>query len=198
HLSTVRGKGGDLVVTNRTGSLVILDSKGREKERYSVAYGASVKVSDGQQVEPGVLLVEWDPYTLPILSEAGGQIHFKDVIEGETMKEEVDEVTGFAHPVILESPDEKKQPKIQVKDAKSGKTLKEYLLPAKAHLMIQDKAIIAPGTIVAKIPRGTTKTKDITGGLPRVVELFEARRPRETAVISEIDGVAKHGGIDKG
>jgi DNA-directed RNA polymerase subunit beta' len=198
NLSTVRSKGGDLVVTNRTGSLVILDSKGREKERYSIAYGATLKVSDGQTVEPGALLVEWDPYTLPILSEVGGQVHFKDVLEGETMKEEVDEVTGFAHPVILESPDEKKQPKIVVKDAKSSRTLKEYLLPAKAHLIVQDKSAIAPGTILAKIPRGTTKTKDITGGLPRVVELFEARRPKEPAVISEIDGVVRYGEVVKG
>jgi len=198
NLYSVRGKGGDLVVTNRTGSLVILDAKGREKERYSVAYGASIKVADGQQVEPGALLVEWDPYTLPILSEVGGLVHFKDVIEGETMKEEVDEVTGFAHPVILESPDEKKQPKILVKDAKTGKTLKDYLLPAKAHLIVEDKATIAPGTILAKIPRGTTKTKDITGGLPRVVELFEARRPKEPAVISEIDGVVRYGEVVKG
>jgi DNA-directed RNA polymerase subunit beta' len=198
NLSTVRSKGGDLVVTNRTGSLVIQDVKGREKERYSIAYGATLKVADGQAVEPGALLVEWDPYTLPILTEVGGVVHFKDVVEGETMKEEVDEVTGFAHPVVLESPDEKKQPKIVVKDAKSGKSIKEYLLPAKAHLMVQDKAIIAPGTILAKIPRETTKTKDITGGLPRVVELFEARRPKEPAVISEIDGVVRYGEVVKG
>src|SRR5213596_1006902 len=91
NLSTVRSKGGDLVVTNRTGSLVIQDAKGREKERYSIAYGATLKVSDGQSIEPGALLVEWDPYTLPILTEVGGQVHLKDVIEGETMKEEVDE-----------------------------------------------------------------------------------------------------------
>ena len=198
NLSTVRSKGGDLVVTNRTGSLVILDSKGREKERYSIAYGATLKVADGHAVEPGALLVEWDPYTLPILSEVGGQVHFKDVVEGETMKEEVDEVTGFAHPVILESPDEKKQPKIVVKDAKTGRSLKEYLLPAKAHLIVQDKNAISPGTILAKIPRGTTKTKDITGGLPRVVELFEARRPKEPAVISEIDGIVRYGEVVKG
>src|SRR5439155_1175417 len=112
--------------------------------------------------------------------------------------EEVDEVTGFAHPVILESPDEKKQPKAIVKDPKSGKTIKEYLLPAKAHLMLHDKDSVAPGTILAKIPRETTKTKDITGGLPRVVELFEARRPKEPAVISEIDGVVKYGEVVKG
>src|SRR5215470_6439201 len=124
--STVLSEGGDPGVANRTGSLVIQDAKGREKERYSIAYGATLKVSDGQTIEPGALLVEWDPYTLPILTEVGGLVHLKDVIEGETMKEEVDEVTGFAHPVILESPDEKKQPKILVKDAKSGKTLKEY------------------------------------------------------------------------
>jgi DNA-directed RNA polymerase subunit beta' len=114
------------------------------------------------------------------------------------MKEEVDEVTGFAHPVILESPDEKKQPKIVIRDAKSGRSLKEYLLPAKAHLIVQDKSAIAPGTILAKIPRGTTKTKDITGGLPRVVELFEARRPKEPAVISEIDGIVRYGEVVKG
>src|SRR5207249_7055968 len=197
NLSTVRSKGGDLVVTNRTGSLVIQDAKGREKERYSIAYGATLKVADGQQVEPGALLVEWDPYTLPILTEVGGAVHFKDVIEGETMKEEVDEVTGFAHPVILESPDEKKQPKAVVKDPKTGKTVTEYLLPAKAHLMLQDKDTVFPGTILAKIPRETTKTKDITGGLPRVVELFEARRPKEPAVITEIDGVVKYGDVAK-
>jgi DNA-directed RNA polymerase subunit beta' len=198
NLSTVRSKGGDLVVTNRTGALVILDAKGREKERYSIAYGATLKVSDGQQIEPGTLLVQWDPYTLPILTEVGGQIHFKDVTEGETMKEEVDEVTGFAHPVILESSDEKKQPKVAVKDEKTGKVLKEYLLPAKAHLMVREKDVIAPGVILAKIPRETTKTKDITGGLPRVVELFEARRPKEPAVITEIDGTVRYGEVVKG
>jgi len=198
NLQYVERKTGELVGTNRTGSLVILDSKGREKERYSVAYGATLRVKDGQPIEPGAMLVEWDPYTLPILSEVGGQVHFKDVVEGETMKEEVDEVTGFAHPVILESADEKKQPKMLIKDAKSGKTLKDYLLPAKSHLIVEDKSTIAPGTILAKIPRGTTKTKDITGGLPRVVELFEARRPKEPAVISEIDGQVKYGEVVKG
>jgi DNA-directed RNA polymerase subunit beta' len=198
NLSTVRGRAGDLVVTNRTGALLIQDAKGREKERYSIAYGASLKVTDGQVVEPGTLLVEWDPYTLPILTEVGGQMHFKDVHEGETMKEEVDEVTGFAHPVILESPDEKKQPKAIIRDAKTGKALKEYLLPARAHLMVQDKDTVGPGTILAKIPRETTKTKDITGGLPRVVELFEARRPKEPAVITEIDGVVHYGEVAKG
>jgi DNA-directed RNA polymerase subunit beta' len=198
NLSTVRGKGGDLVVTNRTGSLVIQDAKGREKERYSIAYGATLKVNDGQAVEPGTLLVEWDPYTLPILTEVGGLVHMKDVIENETMKEEVDEVTGFAHPVILESDDETKQPKIMVKDPKTGKTIKEYLLPAKAHLMTRDKDTVSPGTILAKIPRETTKTKDITGGLPRIVELFEARRPKEPAVISEIDGIVRYGEVVKG
>ncbi len=198
NLSTVRGKGGDLVVTNRTGSLVIQDAKGREKERYSIAYGATLKVTDAQHVDPGVLLVEWDPYTLPILTEFGGQVHFKDVIPGETMKEEVDEVTGFAHPVILESPDEKKQPKVAIKDPKTGKSIKEYLLPAKAHMMVQDKDPVVPGSIIAKIPRETTKTKDITGGLPRVVELFEARRPKEPAVITEIDGAVQYGEVVKG
>ena len=114
------------------------------------------------------------------------------------MKEEVDEVTGFAHPVILESPDEKKQPKVAIKDPKTGKIIKEYLLPAKAHMMVQDKDPVVPGSIIAKIPRETTKTKDITGGLPRVVELFEARRPKEPAVITEIDGAVQYGEVVKG
>ncbi|MCZ6697109.1 MAG: DNA-directed RNA polymerase subunit beta', partial [Acidobacteria bacterium] len=198
NLSTVRGKGGDLVVTNRTGSLVIQDTKGREKERYSIAYGATLKVVNGQHVDPGVLLVEWDPYTMPILTEVGGLVHFKDVTPGDTMREEVDEVTGFAHPVIVESPDEKKQPRIAIKDAKTGRVIKEYLLPAKAHLMTRDKDAVVPGSIIAKIPRETTKTKDITGGLPRVVELFEARRPKEPAVITEIDGAVQYGEVAKG
>ncbi len=196
-IQTVKDKAGALVVLNRNGNLTIHDERGREKERCSVVYGARLSVKDGQVIEPGQKLVEWDPYTFSILTEFGGSIAFKDIIEGLTMKEEVDEVTGLARKVIVESPDEKKQPQILIKSP-SGKTLKPYMIPSKAHLMVESGDEVYPGDTLAKIPRETTKTKDITGGLPRVVELFEARTPKETAVIAEIDGVVKFGGLSRG
>jgi DNA-directed RNA polymerase subunit beta' len=153
-------------------------------------------VRDGQEVKQGQLLVEWDPYSFTILTEEGGQIAFRDVLEGQTVHEQVDENTGMAAFVIMESPDEKKQPRIEVKDDK-GKTQRKYLLPSGAHLMVEDGSEVSPGDILAKIPRETAKTKDITGGLPRVVELFEARRPKEPAVITEIDGQVKYGDVAK-
>src|SRR5664280_1952236 len=195
NLVTVRAKEGHLVVMNRNGSIAILDDKGREKERYAVVYGAKVKVEDGQPVSLGDVLVEWDPYTFAILTEIGGTVQFKDLQEGMTLHEEVDEVTGLSRHVVVDSPDEKRQPTMIIK---GGKSSKRYLMPSRAHLMVQDGETVTPGDVLAKIPRETTKTKDITGGLPRVVELFEARKPRETAVISEIDGVVKFGDVAKG
>ncbi|MBM3771450.1 MAG: DNA-directed RNA polymerase subunit beta' [Acidimicrobiia bacterium] len=197
-LQVVTAKDGGLVVMNRSGSLVVQDAKGRDRERYPVVYGARLKVRDGQAVEQGQVLVEWDPYTFSILTEEPGQIKFKDILEGVTVHEEVDEVTGLSRYIIVDSPDEKKQPAIEIKSAKDGKINRKYHMPVQAHLMVQDGENVSAGDVLAKIPRETTKTKDITGGLPRVVELFEARKPRETAVISEIDGVVKHGGIVKG
>ncbi|MFB3852928.1 MAG: DNA-directed RNA polymerase subunit beta' [Vicinamibacterales bacterium] len=186
-----------LVVMNRTGSLVIQDAKGRDRERYPIVYGARLRVRDGQQVESGQILVEWDPYTFSILTEEPGQVRFRDIIEGVTVHEEVDEVTGLSRYIIVDSPDEKKQPAIEIRTA-DGKTSRKYHMPSRAHLMVSDGEQVFAGDVLAKIPRETTKTKDITGGLPRVVELFEARKPRETAVISEIDGVVRHGGVVKG
>src|SRR5207302_4123542 len=190
NLQTVRAKSGDLVVMNRQGSIAIVDEKGRERERYSVLYGAKVKVQEGQQVSLGDVMVEWDPYTFAILTEIGGTVQFKDLQEGVTLNEEVDEVTGLSRHVVGESPDEKRQPAIVIK---GGKTTRRYLMPSRAHLMIQDGDEVHPGDVLAKIPRETTKTKDITGGLPRVVELFEASKPRVTAIISEFDVVVKLG-----
>jgi DNA-directed RNA polymerase subunit beta' len=195
NLQTVKSKSGDLVVMNRAGSIAIVDDRGREKERYSVVYGAKLKVADGDHVQLGQVLVEWDPYTFAILTEIGGTVQFKDLQEGVTLHEEVDEVTGLSRHVVGESPDEKRQPAIAIK---GGKTTRRYLMPSRAHLMVQDGDEVFPGDVLAKIPRETTKTKDITGGLPRVVELFEARKPRETAIISEIDGVVKFGEVLKG
>src|SRR2546428_8200891 len=196
-LQVVQAKDGNLVVMNRSGSLVVQDAKGRDRERYPIVYGARLKVKDDQPVEQGQVLVEWDPYTFSILTEEPGQIRFKDILEGITVHEEVDEVTGLSRLIIVDSPDEKKQPAVEIK-GKDGKVNRKYHMPSHAHLMVQDGEMVSAGDILAKIPRETTKTKDITGGLPRVVELFEARKPRETAVISEIDGLVKHGGIVKG
>jgi DNA-directed RNA polymerase subunit beta' len=186
-----------LIVMNRSGSINILDDKGVVRERYSVVYGAHLKVRDGQQVEKGQVLVEWDPYTFSILTEAGGSVRFKDIIDKVTVHEDVDEVTGLSRLIIVDSPDEKKQPAIEIV-AEDGKVLHRYHMPSNAHLMVSNGEALFAGDVLAKIPRETTKTKDITGGLPRVVELFEARKPRETAVISEIDGTVRHGGIVKG
>jgi len=195
-LQTVEAKDGSLVVMNRTGSLVIQDAKGRDRERYQIVYGAHLRVHEEQAVEQSQVLVEWDPYTFSILTEEAGQIRFRDIIEGLTVHEEVDEVTGLSRLIIIDSPDEKKQPAVEIK-TKDGK-VRKYHMPSHAHLMVNDGEPVFAGDVLAKIPRETTKTKDITGGLPRVVELFEARKPRETAVISEIDGAVKHGGIVKG
>jgi DNA-directed RNA polymerase subunit beta' len=194
-LQTVKSKAGDLVVMNRQGSIAVVDDKNRERERYSVVYGARVKVNDGDPVILGQVMVEWDPYTFAILTEIGGTAQFKDLQEGVTLHEEVDEVTGLSRHVVGESPDEKRQPAIVVKGSKSSK---RYLMPSRAHLMVSEGDSVYPGDVLAKIPRETTKTKDITGGLPRVVELFEARKPHDTAVISEIDGTVKFGEVTKG
>jgi DNA-directed RNA polymerase subunit beta' len=196
-LQVVAAQSGTLVVMNRTGSLVVQDSKGRDRERYQIVYGAHLRVHEGQNVEQGQVLVEWDPYTFSILTEEAGQVRFKDILQDVTFHEEVDEVTGLSRKIIVDSPDEKKQPLIEVR-GKDGRTLRKYHMPSHSHLMVEDGDTVSAGDVLAKIPRETTKTKDITGGLPRVVELFEARKPRETAVISEIDGVVKHGPIVKG
>ncbi|MCL4845584.1 MAG: DNA-directed RNA polymerase subunit beta' [Acidobacteria bacterium] len=187
-----------LVAMNRTGSIVVQDKQGRDRERYVVVYGARLKVRDGQPVEQGQVLAEWDPYTFSILTDEAGIVKFKDIQEGVTVHEEVDEVTGLSRRIIIDSPDEKKQPMIEIR-TRDGKVARKYHMPSHAHLMVDDGETVFAGAVLAKIPRETTKTKDITGGLPRVVELFEARKPRETAaVISEIDGTVKMGGIVKG
>jgi DNA-directed RNA polymerase subunit beta' len=215
-LRTVRNRDGDLVAMNRNGSILLIDDRGREVSRYQIVYGATLKVHDTQRVEEGQELAEWDPYTFAILTEYAGTIHFKDLIEGVTVREEVDEVTGLSHLVVTDSPDEKRQPRIEIKDDK-GKLLRTYPMPVRANLLVsdhdewkkkkveathaqeeRDRVRVAPGDIIAKIPRETTKTKDITGGLPRVVELFEARKPRETAVMTEIDGAVHFGPVVKG
>ncbi len=200
-IQTVRSKQGELIAMNRNGIMAVVDDKGREKERYPVVYGARVMMEDGAPVKSNQILLEWDPYTFSILTEVSGVVHFKDLIDGMTLQEQVDEVTGMSQLVVTDSPDEKRQPTLVVRPEGaqgSRSEAKKYLMPTHAHLMVRDGEEVHAGDVLAKIPRETTKTKDITGGLPRVVELFEARKPRETAIIAEINGVVKYGEVTKG
>jgi len=197
NVQHVTNRDGDLVAMNRNGMMIVVDDAGREKERYAIASGAVLKVKEGQKIKPGQLLLEWDPYTHSTLTEFGGKVVFRDIIEGVTVKEDRDENTGLAHKVIMESVDEKYQPEIEIWNA-DGKMEKSYRLPAKATLWVDNGEEVFPGSILAKRQKEARKTKDITGGLPRIVELFEARKPKEPAVITEIDGVLKDGGLVRG
>jgi DNA-directed RNA polymerase subunit beta' len=202
----VRNKDGEWVVMNRNAKIAIVDDTGREREKYPVVYGAKIKLKDGDRVEVGKKLVEWDPYSLTILTEVGGKVAYGDILEGVSMKEEFDEVTGLSRKVVIEQSGATLRPRVSIKDesgktakvAGSGATVARYLLPVGAHILVEKGAMVHPGDVLAKIPRETTKTKDITGGLPRVAELFEARKPKEQAVISEIDGEISYGGFVKG
>src|SRR5450631_3646984 len=193
------------IVMNRHGEIVIQDETGRERERYGLTYGARLFFVDGGKVKQGDLLSEWDPFSVPILTEVTGVVKFGDVIEGVTMTEQLDEVTGLSRKSITESKDADLRPRISLKDA-HGKTLKipsgendaRYFLPVGSTIAANEGDSIQAGDVIARTPRETTKTKDITGGLPRVAELFESRKPKEHAVIAEIDGVVSFGKDTKG
>ena len=204
-MSVAKKKDGTLIVMNRNGEIIVTDEQGRERERYGVVYGAKLLVRDGQKVEPNTLLAEWDPYSMPIITEVAGRVKYGDLVDGVTISEQVDEVTGLARKVVIASKDPDARPRISIKDDE-GKTRKlanseadaRYMLPEGANLVVNDGDELDAGDVIAKMPRETTKTKDITGGLPRVAELFEARKPKEHAVISEIDGVVSFGKDTKG
>ncbi|MGD8293006.1 MAG: DNA-directed RNA polymerase subunit beta' [Desulfobacterales bacterium] len=195
-LSVAKNSEGRYVVMNRRGGkFTILSDSGRELESFPVIYGAHLQVADGQKVKAGELLATWDPFTTPILSEVDGSVKFGDIVIGRTMQEKVDPVTGKSSQTIIESKDADERPRISIKDA-DGKTAKlpgssavaRYILPINAIMLVEEGDPVKAGDVVAKLPRATTKTKDITGGLPRVAELFEVRKPKEIAVLSQIDG----------
>jgi DNA-directed RNA polymerase subunit beta' len=202
NLRTVVNRDGDLVATNRNGEIGVVDDRGRERERYPVVYGARLKAKPEERVKPGRVLVEWDPFTNPILTEYTGTVEYHDIVEGVTVREEFDEVTGMARKVIIEDVDGRMQPGVIVRndagEAAAPDRGYRYPLPVGAHVLVANGANVFAADIIAKIPRETTKTKDITGGLPRVAELFEARKPKEQAVITEIDGRVEMGGFVKG
>ncbi len=197
-IHTVKNAAGENIVMNRNGIIAVVDEKHREKERYQVVYGAKVKYLDGQAIGAGDVMVEWDPYSFSILTEVSGKVHFKDIDEGITVQEQVDDVSGLSQLVIVDSLDGKKVPTIIIRPEGGTKhDEKRYLMPTHAHLMVRDGDMVHAADVLAKIPRATSKTKDITGGLPRVVELFEARKPRDPAQIAEINGVVRFGEITK-
>ena len=204
NLKSVIDKEGSLVVVNRNANIAILDYRGREVEHYQVPYGARILVKDGEEVKARQEFAEWDPFSTFILSEEAGVVRFHDVALGVTMEEIQDEFTGLVTRSIIEPKDEKMQPRIEIiapkkKDEKGRPVvLRKYFLPSGANLDVNDQDNVHAGDILAKIPREVARTKDITGGLPRAEELFEARRPKQPAVISEIDGVIEVGGLVRG
>jgi DNA-directed RNA polymerase subunit beta' len=201
NLNVVEKDGNVFVVMNRRGGeIAIVSDTGREREKFPVIYGAHIEIKDGDKVKVGDRLATWDPYTTPIISEVDGTVKFGDVISGKTMQEKVDPVTGKSSRTIIESKSGEERPRISIKD-KDGKTVSlpgplgmaRYLLPTDAILLVEEGDEVKAGDVIAKLPRATTKTKDITGGLPRVAELFEVRKPKETALLSEIDGYVSIG-----
>ncbi len=197
NLRTVKDREGRQIAMNRNGEIEIRDASGRDREHHPVVYGAHVFVKNGEHVTAGTMLLEWDPFANPILSEVSGSVKFGDIIEGSTMKEQVDEFTGISSRVIIESKDPELRPRISIKGP-SGATDFRALLPVGANLAVTEGQEVAAGDVLSKMPRETTKTKDITGGLPRVAELFEARKPKDFAIVSEIDGMVSFGPDSRG
>ncbi len=201
----VENRDSKLTVMNRNGEVIVIDGTGRERERFKIVYGAILNFKEGDTVKAGQVVAEWDPYANPIISETGGRILFKDIEEGVTMAEQVDPVTGFATKVITESKSGEMKPRIMVVD-ENGNPKKfagrdvdvQYVIPVEAQLLVSDGEEITAGQVIAKLHRETSKTRDITGGLPRVAELFEARKPKEAAIITEIDGYVSFGKDLKG
>ncbi|MFA4842264.1 MAG: DNA-directed RNA polymerase subunit beta', partial [Candidatus Omnitrophota bacterium] len=195
NLRTVK-KNKDSIVLNRNGFISINDKEGRELERYTVVQGALINVPDGNEVAKGIAFVNWDPYTQPILTEVSGLVKYEDLKENVTVREELNQVTKLTERVVVEHKQEY-HPQIIILDENKA-VLGIYPIPVGAHILVKDGEKMSAGQLLAKIPRTVVKTRDITGGLPRVAELFEARRPKDPAIISEIDGFVEFGDTKKG
>ena len=196
NLRTVKNKDGNLIVLNRNGEIGVLDDEGRELERYTLFPGTIIYSSDNAKAQKGKPLAQWDPYTLPIITEVEGLVRYEDIYEGLTMHEELDSTTGLRDRVIIEHKEEL-HPQVVIVN-KKNEVLGKYSLPTGAHILVEQNAKIFAGALLAKTPRQVLKTRDITGGLPRVAELFEARRPKVPAVITEIDGTVTFTGMEEG
>jgi DNA-directed RNA polymerase subunit beta' len=191
ELRLVQLEDGSNIVLNKNGTVSILADDGRELENHTVVIGAVISVADGAKVKKGETFIQWDPYNVPILSEKAGHVKFLDIIEGVTMKHEVDETTQQEAMVVIEHKEDL-HPTIIIAD-NHGEELGRYPIPSGAHIVVNEGDKIVAGTLMAKTPRKQAKTKDITGGLPRVAELFEARRPKDASEISKIDGIVDFG-----
>ncbi len=190
-LRIVALEGGHYIVLNKNGSVAILGDDGQELENHDVVIGAIISAPDGGRVKKGETFIQWDPYNVPILSEKAGKVKFNDIIEGVTIKQEVDEATQQEAMIVIDHKEDL-HPTIIIADDK-GEELGRYPIPSGAHIVVNESDEIVAGTLLAKTPRKQSKTKDITGGLPRVAELFEARHPKDAAEISKIDGVVEFG-----
>ena len=195
-LRIVELEDGNSIALNKSGTLAIQDETGRELDVYNIVIGSVISVPNGGKVKKDETFVQWDPYNVPILSEKAGRIAFHDIIEGVTMKSEVDTATNQEEMVIIEHKEDL-HPQVIIEDSK-GEPLANYNIPSGAHIVVEEGDKIVAGTLLARTPRQVSKTKDITGGLPRVAELFEARRPKDAAEISKIDGVVDFGATVRG
>ncbi len=196
ELRTVALDDGSNIVLNKNGSVSIVDPEGRELENHIVVIGAVVSARDGGRVTKGETFVQWDPYNVPIISEKAGRVQFHDIIENVTMKQELDETTGQESMVVIDHKEDL-HPQVII-HAEKGEALASYPIPSGAHIIVNEGDKIVPGALLAKTPRRSVKTKDITGGLPRVAELFEARRPKDAAEISKINGLVDFGASVRG
>lgn len=198
------------MAVSRSGELGVIDEFGRERERYKIPYGAIITVNDGDAIEPGQILATWDPHTHPVVTEVAGFIKFQDFIDGLTVQSQVDEVTGLSSTVVMDpkqrsSSGKDLRPLLRLVNAK-GKEVTfantdipaVYALPAGAIVSLEDGAKVSVGDVIARIPQESSKTRDITGGLPRVADLFEARKPKDSAILAEYSGTVSFGKETKG
>ncbi|HEX5726300.1 MAG TPA: hypothetical protein VFX98_12585, partial [Longimicrobiaceae bacterium] len=197
RITTVETPDAQRIVTSREGEILMRTAEGAVRSRLSVPYGATITVTDGAKVAIGDTLFSWDPYSEPIVADFGGTVRFIDIVDEETVREELDESTGRRQMVIIEDRSKKLHPMIEIHDG-AGAKLREFIVPVGAQLTVRDGEAIQPGATLAKIAREAYKTRDITGGLPRIAELFEARKPKDPAVITEIDGSVRFGDIKRG
>ena len=197
-IKTVASRHGERIALSRKGEMIIRDEESdRIRARFGVPYGAVLRVEEGTAVEKDQIVYEWDPYSDFIISDKGGTLRFVDIKDGVTLREKLDDKTGLRQMVIIDDRDKKRQPHIELVD-KNGKLVGNFIIPTGARISLHDGDEILPGDVIARIPKEITKTRDITGGLPRVAELFEVRKPKEAATVSEIDGIVEFGPVTKG
>ena len=205
NTKTVVNKNGKLVVMNRHGKIILEDEKGREREKFKLGYGAILNFKEGDEVKVGDAVAEWDPYSNTILADFSGTTKFRDIESGVTVSEQVDAVTGFSTKVIIPSKNSDQKPTVYIADEDGKEKVfsdrdhpAQYIIPVGAQLLVSDGDKISAGDVIAKMHRKSAQTRDITGGLPRVAELFEARAPKEAAIISEVEGYVSFGRDLKG